>query len=233
MRFVQRVADNRPVLISGDFNAEPIEPVYSTVINYTPLGLSSAYADLLASLSTNQNGDECDGENGANKTTGVDGKNVVDGHVQSDSGNDAGNDEIVENDVKNPVDHLISHEPPYTTWKIREDGEVCHTIDYVFYSRDKFKVSCRINDSIFPAFNWIFLFFSKVNNCLRFPLGNEIGKNRTPSDRYPSDHFSLLCDFEILDADGEGGNDDSNGDSSNGGELITNGSSKNWSIRND
>lgn len=26
-------------------------------------------------------------------------------------------------------------EPEYTTWKIREEGEVCHTIDYIFYSR--------------------------------------------------------------------------------------------------
>lgn len=38
------------------------------------------------------------------------------------------------------VDILASQEPPFTTWKIREDGEVCHTIDYVFYSQDKFKV---------------------------------------------------------------------------------------------
>lgn len=41
------------------------------------------------------------------------------------------------------VDILASQEPPFTTWKIREDGEVCHTIDYVFYSQDKFKVSRR------------------------------------------------------------------------------------------
>lgn len=60
-----------------------------------------------------------------------------------------------------------------------------------------------------------------MNNCLQFPQGNEIGKNRTPSHRYPSDHFSLLCDFEILDdvgdgLDGDADNDDNNiGDSSN------------------
>lgn len=145
MRFVQRIANNRPILISGDFNAEPIEPVYNTVINYTPLRLSSAYADLLASISSSsQNGDECDTKNGDNKN-GSD-KNVSggggggDGNAQSDSGNGDGNGEVVENDEKNRVDHLINHEPPYTTWKIREDGEVCHTIDYVFYSQDKFKV---------------------------------------------------------------------------------------------
>lgn len=149
MRFVQRVAENRPILISGDFNAEPIEPVYSTVINYTPLRLSSAYADLLASISSNQNGDQCDTGNGGNKNGSdkhaeVDGNSGNDGHGQSDSENVDGNGEAMENDGKNPVDHLISHEPPYTTWKIREDGEVCHTIDYVFYSRDKFKVTYRI-----------------------------------------------------------------------------------------
>lgn len=151
MRFVQRIANNRPVLISGDFNAEPIEPVYSTVINYTPLQLSSAYADLLASISSSQNGDECDTDNGGGNKNGSSDKNVVDGnggsdggeHVQNDCGNVDGNAKAVENELKNPVDHLISHEPPYTTWKIREDGEVCHTIDYVFYSKDKFKVHSR------------------------------------------------------------------------------------------
>lgn len=116
MRFVQRVAENRPILISGDFNAEPIEPVYSTVINYAPLNLSSAYADLLASITNNVvEGKEC--ENGA-ETNGENNQNAD----------------------QNRAEHLIGNEPPYTTWKIREDGEVCHTIDYVFYSQDKLKV---------------------------------------------------------------------------------------------
>ncbi|XP_055320819.1 nocturnin isoform X2 [Sitodiplosis mosellana] len=174
MRFVQRVANNRPILISGDFNAEPIEPVYSTVINFTPLKLSSAYADVLASISNNST-EEKDTEHAADETNG---EGVL-------NGDDVTNGDGITNGLKSRVDHLISHEPPYTTWKIREDGEVCHTIDYVFYSRDTLK----------------------VNNCLRFPLGNEIGKNRTPSHRYPSDHFSLLCDFEIIDSDGENNDD--------------------------
>lgn len=45
------------------------------------------------------------------------------------------------------------------------------------------------------------MFFFQINNCLKFPQGNEIGNNRTPSHSYPSDHFSLLCDFEIVDSD--------------------------------
>lgn len=119
MKFVQRIACNRPILISGDFNAEPIEPVYSTVINYAPLNLSSAYADLLASISS---------ETGEDKD------------VEKANENSENSDDDIENGTKSRVDHLISNEPPYTTWKIREDGEVCHTIDYVFYSRDKLKV---------------------------------------------------------------------------------------------
>lgn len=42
--------------------------------------------------------------------------------------------------VQTPAEIAASKEPLYTTWKIREEGEVCHTIDYVFYSKDKFKV---------------------------------------------------------------------------------------------
>ncbi|XP_058125175.1 nocturnin [Anopheles ziemanni] len=125
--FIDGIAGNRPVILCGDFNAEPIEPIYSTVLNYKPLGLASAYADLLAS------------EEEAN------------------------------------AELSATYEPAYTTWKIREEGEVCHTIDYVFYSKDKVT----------------------VKNCLMFPSGEEIGVDRTPSFLYPSDHFSLLCDIEL------------------------------------
>lgn len=117
MRFIQRVANDRPILISGDFNAEPSEPVYSTVINNGSLILSSAYADLMATLS-NGNEDEND------RTDSLGDKN------------DIGSEKC----VKSRVDYLINNEPPFTTWKIREEGEVCHTIDYVFYSQDKLKV---------------------------------------------------------------------------------------------
>ncbi|XP_055689747.1 nocturnin isoform X2 [Lutzomyia longipalpis] len=148
MRFVAEVAAGRPVILSGDFNAEPVEPVYSTILNYVPLGLASAYADALdAPLSAAETSHtEC--------------------HRDGDS--------LTRPEIS------ARHEPPYTTWKIREDGEVCHTIDYVFYSKEKMK----------------------VNNCLMFPQDNEIGKDRVPSFQYPSDHFSLVCDFEFLDSDG-------------------------------
>lgn len=115
------MAGNRPLLISGDFNAEPIEPVYSTVINCEPLALSSAYADILASLE-NSCGDEI-------KQYREISSDLLDSNIE------------VQEDLSR-VDFLMKKEPPFTTWKIREEGEVCHTIDYVFYSKEKFKVCC-------------------------------------------------------------------------------------------
>ncbi|XP_037880284.1 nocturnin [Glossina fuscipes] len=140
LHFIQKFSEGRPVLLCGDFNAEPIEPVYSTILNCEFLNLSSAYADL---------------------------HNEVEKNAKNDSHN---NNDKVQQSIRN--------EPPYTTWKIREDSEICHTIDYIFYSKNQLK----------------------VKNCLEFPSDNEIGKNRIPSFQYPSDHFSLVCDFEILDS---------------------------------
>jgi nocturnin len=122
--FVTSRCGGRPVIISGDFNAEPTEPVYLTLMSNQALRLASAY------------------------TTARDGP------------------------------HAAPTEPPYTTWKIREEGEVCHTIDYVFYSQDSFSVEA----------------------VLDFPTGEEIGEGRVPSFTYPSDHFSLVCDFHLKNA---------------------------------
>lgn len=102
MRYIESIAGDRPILMAGDFNAEPTEPVYDTIVNYAPYHLSSAYSDLLASLN-------------------------------EDSA-------VVDVDGDGRVEHLMRNEPPFTTWKIREEGEYCHTIDYVFYSRDGFNV---------------------------------------------------------------------------------------------
>lgn len=68
-----------------------------------------------------------------------------------------------------------SREPPYTTWKIREEGEVCHTIDYVFYTKNRLE----------------------LEGVLEFPTEKDIGSGRVPNLSYPSDHFSLVCDFRI------------------------------------
>jgi len=115
LEFVRTHCGGRPLVLSGDFNAEPSEPVYSTVLSDENLALASTYYNL------NQS------------------------------------------------------EPRFTTWKIRQDGEVCHTIDYIFYSDSKF---------------W-------VNRLLQFPEENEMGAGRVPSLCYPSDHFSLVADLSL------------------------------------
>lgn len=168
LSFINGVAEKRPVILCGDFNAEPIEPIYSTVLNYSPLGLASAYSELLAQecpqLSANEND-----------------KNVMNMVPLQQHRNSIGSNHSVEDECnlsiteRTKAEQSAAFEPPYTTWKIREEGEVCHTIDYVFYSKDHIT----------------------VKNCLMFPSGDEISPDRTPCFKYPSDHFSLVCDFEL------------------------------------
>ncbi|XP_046866568.1 nocturnin isoform X2 [Drosophila willistoni] len=143
IRFVKQFAGESPLLLCGDFNAEPIEPIYATILNCDLMKLGSAYADM--KMDREKILEPCD-------------------------------------DANEWVSQSIKREPPYTTWKIREEGEVCHTIDYVFYTPEQLK----------------------IKNCLAFPDGEEIGKNRTPSYQYPSDHFSLVCDFELINDNVDG-----------------------------
>ncbi|XP_034484503.1 nocturnin isoform X6 [Drosophila innubila] len=147
IRFVKQFAGESPLLLCGDFNAEPIEPIYATILSCDLLKLGSAYADMKLERERSQQQER--------------------------------EREVAERceDANEFVSQSIQREPPYTTWKIREDGEECHTIDYVFYTPKQLK----------------------IKNCLEFPAGEHIGKNRTPSFQYPSDHFSLVCDFELLD----------------------------------
>lgn len=77
LKFNQQAADGRPLLIFGDFNAEPTEPVYSTMINCEALGLSSAYADLMASLA------ETEDKSDANGSDSIDGKSGEAGEEKS------------------------------------------------------------------------------------------------------------------------------------------------------
>ncbi|KAL1517604.1 hypothetical protein ABEB36_001345 [Hypothenemus hampei] len=121
--FLKRNCGDRPVILAGDFNAEPVEPVYSTMLA-SEQNLASAYAECYAN-----------------------------------------NDGLPS----------AAREPPYTTWKIRDAGEICHTIDYIFYSKNQLD----------------------VETVLEFPEGSEIGEARVPSLSYPSDHFSLVCDFRL------------------------------------
>lgn len=161
------MADKRPLLMCGDFNAEPSEPVYGTILGNDTTSLSSAYADMIASKNM-----AC---SEASAASAAGGHHQDSGDTASSS---AGDDAATGGASQlSRVDVLASQEPPFTTWKIREEGEVCHTIDYVFYTPEQLR----------------------VQNCLMFPAASEIGTGRTPSMRYPSDHFSLVCDFEFVD----------------------------------
>ncbi|XP_020813382.1 uncharacterized protein LOC110188135 isoform X1 [Drosophila serrata] len=166
IRFVKQFAGDTPLLLCGDFNAEPVEPIYATILGCDMLRLGSAYADVK-----------------------VDREKIL---AQPSE------------EVGELVAESMKREPPYTTWKIREEGEECHTIDYVFYTPERLK----------------------IKNCLDFPAGEQIGKNRTPSFQYPSDHFSLVCDFELLPSMDNGKGSESEGE--NGTES---GVSKHGSIQ--
>lgn len=186
LRFVRNVAgEKRPVILCGDFNAEPIEPVYATMLSCEKMNFSSAYADIRRKgLTTTTIGEVVDENSTNSKNSDEKQTEAAVASALSLTSSSSSSMEVVDNENGDGVgvgvgddyvQNSIQNEPPYTTWKIREDGEECHTIDYVFYAKDKFKVL----------------------NCLDFPPGEEIGKNRTPSFQYPSDHFSLVCDFEI------------------------------------
>lgn len=119
MDFIKLYSGNYPVIITGDFNANPSEPVYQSLIRDDTYPLDSAYRYL------------------SNKML----------------------------------------EPPYTTWKIREDSEYCQTLDYIFFTRNSLK----------------------VDSVLQLPTSEDIGEGRVPSYRYPSDHFALVADLHITE----------------------------------
>lgn len=176
------------MILCGDFNAEPIEPVYSTVLNYKPLGLGSAYSDLLA-----QEFPQLAQENDQNVVNMVP---VVQHRTSIDSNHSVEDDCSVSCSERTKAELSAAYEPPYTTWKIREEGEVCHTIDYVFYSKDQITVSSFLRSNKIVVC-YLTILPTQVKNCLMFPAGEEISPDRTPCYQYPSDHFSLVCDFEL------------------------------------
>merc|ERR1719244_1140600 len=108
-------SEGRPLLLSGDFNADPTEPVYQTVVSHR-LGMESAYK--------------------------------------------------YDQESPTPED--------YTTWKIRETGEQKYVLDYIFHSQ-----------AMTPL------------RVLDMPTVEEIGKERLPSLKFPSDHLSLVADFRF------------------------------------
>lgn len=102
---------DRPLLLSGDFNADPSEPVFGSMTSHPDLPLESAYR---------------------------------------------------------------LQELEYTTWKIRETGEQKHVLDYIFHSEHL-----------------------RPTAVLDMPAEEEVGENRFPSLAFPSDHLSLVADFQL------------------------------------
>ncbi|XP_076352235.1 nocturnin-like isoform X2 [Tachypleus tridentatus] len=113
--FIRMYYDRKPLIVTGDFNAEPTEPVYNTMTKCLEPSLDSGYSYL-----SNRH-----------------------------------------------------EEHPYTTWTIREDGEICRTLDYIFFNKNTLT----------------------LESVLNLPREEDIGEDRVPSFRYSSDHFSLVCDF--------------------------------------
>ena len=82
--------------------------------------------------------------------------------------------EMLDNGLNSSYLSAAKHEATFTTWKFRPKGEVCHTIDYVWHS---------------PEFI--------ARNFLEIPSKDIIGKAALPSVDFPSDHLSLVFDFEM------------------------------------
>eukprot|EP00795_Rhopilema_esculentum_P000578 gene578-10266_t len=65
----------------------------------------------------------------------------------------------------------------YTTWKIRQDNETKHTIDYIWFSHEQLKVV----------------------SFLDLPVEDDVPESRFPSFSCPSDHLPLCCEFSFKD----------------------------------
>jgi len=80
--------------------------------------------------------------------------------------------------VRTIKEELVSAYPdstPFTTWKIRETGEQKSTLDYIFHSGG-----------------------IQASATLDMPTEKQIGKDRLPSFAFPSDHLSMVADFQVL-----------------------------------
>lgn len=185
LQFVSSHCGDRPIVMCGDFNAEPTEPIYDTILN-SSLNFSSAYAQCNMSLLGRVYSGKCESNLRTHSTekdfseepienmfdTTVSLKNNSHNPCNLPANEESCQDKFC---IKDSPKQSSKKEPPYTTWKIRDEGEVCHTIDYVFYSGHKIHVDA----------------------VLELPTAEEIGEDRVPSFAYPSDHFSLCCDFKF------------------------------------
>ena len=73
--------------------------------------------------------------------------------------------------LKSVYKTALGDEPPFTTWKIRPDGEVKHTIDYIWFTPTTFDIEAVLD----PV------------------KDEEVSANRFPNMIEPSDHIALAC----------------------------------------
>jgi len=83
--------------------------------------------------------------------------------------------EAVVRTIKEELASAYPDSTPFTTWKIRETGEQKSTLDYIFHSA-----------GIQPS------------ATLDMPTEQQIGIDRLPSTAFPSDHLSMVADFQVL-----------------------------------
>jgi len=83
--------------------------------------------------------------------------------------------EAVVRTIKEELASAYPDSTPFTTWKIRETGEQKSTLDYIFHSA-----------GIQPS------------ATLDMPTEQQIGIDRLPSIAFPSDHLSMVADFQVL-----------------------------------
>jgi len=77
-----------------------------------------------------------------------------------------------------------SNKLEYTSWKIRDTGEQKHVLDYIFHS---------------PSFNTV--------ATLEMPSEKDLGMEKLPSAKFPSDHMSLVADIMMTRDDVVSNND--------------------------
>jgi len=83
--------------------------------------------------------------------------------------------EAVVRTIKEELASAYPDSTPFTTWKIRETGEQKSTLDYIFHSGG-----------------------IQASATLDMPTEEQIGVDRLPSLAFPSDHLSMVADFQVL-----------------------------------
>jgi len=83
--------------------------------------------------------------------------------------------EAVVRTIKEELASAYPDSTPFTTWKIRETGEQKSILDYIFHSAG-----------------------IQASATLDMPTEQQIGIDRLPSLAFPSDHLSMVADFQVL-----------------------------------